>query len=164
MRATASLICAGAWFAAVSSLAGMVAAADAGQAERPTVVFVCEKGSVKSLMAASLFNRLAREQGIDVDAVSRGVAPDPAVPPPIERALAGDGFDVRGFKPQQLTKADAAGALQVVALGVDVAPVVRSLATVRRWDAIPPASTDYAKARDALMAEIRKLLDEMARK
>ena len=50
-----------------------IAAADAAATK---VVFVCEHGNVKSLMAASCFNQLAEQRGLPFRAVSRGVAPD----------------------------------------------------------------------------------------
>ena len=48
--------------------------------DRPTtVVFVCEHGSAKSMIAALWFNRLASEQGLPLQGVSRGVNPDAKV-------------------------------------------------------------------------------------
>jgi len=38
------------------------------------IVFVCEHGSAKSLAAASFFERLAKERGMAIRAVSRGTA------------------------------------------------------------------------------------------
>ena len=46
-------------------------AAGAGAEPPRTVVFVCEHGSAKSLVAASLFDRMAKERGVAVRAVSR---------------------------------------------------------------------------------------------
>ena len=45
------------------------------------VVFVCEHGSVKSPIAASLFDRTAEKRGLPFRAVSRGVNPEEHVPP-----------------------------------------------------------------------------------
>lgn len=77
----------------------MIAALLVGQsygAEEPTlkketsprlIVFVCEHGSAKSLVAASFFERMAKERGIVVRAVSRGTAPDASVPAAVVEAL-----------------------------------------------------------------------------
>src|SRR5262249_53143547 len=43
------------------------AAADASSA--PTIVFVCEHGSSRSLVAATLFNRIAEQRGLAVRAI-----------------------------------------------------------------------------------------------
>jgi hypothetical protein len=79
--------------------------ADAQNASDPaSVVLVCEHGSVKSLIAASLFNASARERGLPFRAIARGVTPDASVPTNIAAALKQEGFDVRRFKPSVVSK------------------------------------------------------------
>jgi len=126
------------------------------------VVFVCEHGSVKSVMAAHWFNRLATGRQAPFRAVSRGVAPDDAVPPAVANNLAADGFDVAGFTPKRLEQTDLAGAVQVVAIGID-SPLFADAkeVPVARWDDIPPASMDYAASRDAMRARMGALLDAL---
>jgi hypothetical protein len=52
------------------------------------VMFVCERGNVKSLMAASYFNQLAAERKLPLRAISRGVSPNATnVPPAIVAGL-----------------------------------------------------------------------------
>ncbi len=133
-----------------------------GGTEMPTVVFVCEHGSAKSVVAASLFERMAMEQGVAARAVSRGTAPDPSVPPVVVQALRGDGFDVGSFRPQALTEADIASASRVIAIGVDLGPVGASAkGRLVRWDGVPPVSTNYAEARQDLVARTARLLQEL---
>jgi hypothetical protein len=67
--------------------------------EPAPVLFVCEHGNVKSLIAATLFDQVARERGLSFRAVSRGVRPESGVPPAITEALRRDGVDVAGFSP-----------------------------------------------------------------
>ena len=85
----------------VAFLALAVGMASAG--EEPAagqVVFVCEHGNVKSLMAASYFNQLAASRGLRLRAISRGSAPDSnSVPAPIVAGLHTDGVDVSDFRP-----------------------------------------------------------------
>jgi hypothetical protein len=126
-----------------------------------TVVFVCEHGSVKSLMAQEWFNRLARERGLSVRAVARGLTPDPSVPPPIAEALRGDGFDVGGFTPRGLQPADLVGTARVVAIGLDPARLGVSAGAAERWEGIPAATEGYPAARDVLRARIEALLAGM---
>src|SRR6516165_9368933 len=74
---------------------------------QPTgVVFVCEHGSVKSLVAMEHFNRKAEERGLPFRAVARGTAPESAVPPSVREGLHTDGFDVSSFVPQLLRASD----------------------------------------------------------
>jgi arsenate reductase len=123
------------------------------------VVFVCEHGTVKSLIAREWFNRLAAERRLEVRAVSRGVTPEASVPPAIANALRNDGFDVSGFEPRAFSAADAAGAVRVVGIGVDLSSSRRrGDGPLDTWEGIPPASEDYAAARDALRARIQELL------
>lgn len=142
---------------------GLTPAAFAGSGQHAaTVVFVCEHGSVKSLIAQEWFNRLARERGLAVRAVSRGLTPDASVPAAIKDALRGDGFDVAGFQPRALLAADAAGAARVIAIGVDLgATPAAAGAPVEKWDGIPPATQDYAAARDAIKARIEALMERL---
>jgi protein-tyrosine-phosphatase len=129
------------------------------------VVFVCEHGSAKSLVAASFFDRLAAERGAAARAVSRGTAPDAAVPGPVVKALGADGFDVAGYTPQALGEADVARATRVVVIGADIGAALTAKAglRLRRWDDIPPVSGGYEKARDEILARIRALIGELER-
>lgn len=82
------------------------------------VLFVCEHGNVKSLMAASYFNQLAQERQLPLRAVSRGSAPDStAVPLGIVQGLRGDGFDVSSFHPSAVSPSDVSAAQPVITIG-----------------------------------------------
>jgi protein-tyrosine-phosphatase len=141
----------------VSSAAGGGVEAKAKAPEQ--VVFVCEHGSVKSLIAMQLFNRAAAERGLPVRAVSRGLTPDAAVPNAIAAHLAEDGLAPGGFVPKAFSKADLAGASRVIAIGVDPASVTKgSKVPIESWDDIPAASENYAASRDALRQRIELLL------
>ena len=127
-----------------------------------TIVFVCEHGSVKSLMAMQWFNKLATERGLLNRAISRGITPDQAVPQGIADNLAKDGLPVRGFTPTRLAKSDLSDALRVISIGVDVTSVTQGSAVrVDGWNDIPSASENYAASRDALRVRIESLLTEI---
>jgi arsenate reductase (thioredoxin) len=127
------------------------------------VVFVCQHGNVKSLIAAEWFNRLAAERGVSMRAVSRGLTPENPVPPPIAEALRRDGLDVAGFQARALAPADLAPARRVVLIGVEAPSWLdRRPGLVEAWDGIPAASESYAASRDALRARIAALLDAFA--
>jgi protein-tyrosine-phosphatase len=132
------------------------------RAAADTVVFVCEHGSVKSLMAAQWFNRLARERGLGLRAVSRGLRPDAVVPAPVAEHLTGHGFDLRGFAPSALAESDLARALRVVSMGADTASVVApGDARLERWDDIPPSAGRYDRTSEAIRARVQTLLDKL---
>jgi protein-tyrosine-phosphatase len=128
-----------------------------------TLVFVCEHGSVKSLIASQWFNKLAAERGLAFRAVSRGLTPDAAVPPAIVSHLAEDGLRPDGFVPKALSKADVAGVARIITIGVDATSVTEGVsAPVESWNDIPAASLDYAASRDAMRARIEELLTKMS--
>jgi arsenate reductase (thioredoxin) len=131
---------------------------------RGPVVFVCEHGNVKSLIAREWFNRLAAERGLDLRAVSRGLSPEIRVPPAIAERLRGDGFDVSGFEPRGLEPADVADAARLVVIGAEPPPWASHPGlVVERWDGIPPASERYEASRDALREKIAALVELLAR-
>ena len=128
------------------------------------VLFICKHGNVKSLMAASYFNRLAAERGLPYRASARGVAVDtPKVPPEIAAKLATDGFDVSGFRAAAANAADLARAERIVLIETSLpdAPVEAGSKT-EHWDDVPPASVDYSAARNALKAHVERLLDQLS--
>ena len=124
-----------------------------------TVLFVCQHGAAKSVIAAAYFNRLARELGIAARAASAGTEPDPAIPPGVREGLAADGLDPAGSRPARPgTADDAAGAWRVVTLGCELGALSPPGVTVERWDDVPAVSAGFAPARDAIVARVRTLL------
>jgi len=149
-----------AWVIATLALVCGIAVADEGATK---VVFVCEHGNVKSLMAASYFNQLAAQRGLPFRAISRGVAPDSTtVPPAIIAGLHTDGFDVGDFHPAKITTTDVTDAARTVAISTEL-PASLSIdeQTVERWTDVPPASSDFDAARAALKAHVAALLDRL---
>jgi arsenate reductase len=133
--------------------------------EPAPVLMVCEHGSVKSLMAASLFNQAAAERHLPFRAIARGVNPDPSVPLPIVAALAQEGFDVKDFVPARFSTADVAGAARVIAIGVDPAALSPAAnVAIVIWSDVPAASVDYSAARTSLKLHVDALLNELQQK
>jgi protein-tyrosine-phosphatase len=131
-------------------------------AEPASVLMVCEHGSVKSLMAASLFNQGAAERHLPLRAIARGVTPDPAVPPLIADALEREGFHVKQFVPTKVSAADVAQASRVIAIGVE--PAVLSAGadvSIDTWSDVPAASESYSAARASLKRHVDALLTEL---
>jgi len=140
--------------------AGLGAADPAPSVE---VLFVCEHGNVKSLMAASYFNEIARARGLTMRALSRGSAPDSdTVPDAIRSQLQAEGFDVSDFHPAAVTSRDVAAAARVVTIGTSLPPSVTAKGTtIEQWNDVPAASADYGAARAVLRKRIEALLDRM---
>ncbi len=142
----------------------LLLAAPIGAQDRSTksIVFVCEHGSVKSIIAAQWFNRMAAERGAHLRGVSRGLEPDAQIPEAVAANLRKDGFDLTGVTPVRLQEADLTQVRYVVAIGVKSPLLDKIPASLQRWDDIPPASANYSAARDAMRAKIAALLDTLA--
>jgi protein-tyrosine-phosphatase len=125
------------------------------------VVFVCEHGAAKSVVAAAHFNRLARERGLRMHAIARGTVPDERLAPVAVRGLVADGLKAPEGAPELVRAAEIAGARRTVALGCDVSRVAPAGARVDGWDEIPPMSADYAAARAAIVKRVKALLDDL---
>jgi arsenate reductase (thioredoxin) len=127
------------------------------------VLFVCEHGNVKSLMAAAYFNELARARRLPFRAVSRGLAPDSdTVPDFVKVPLTAEGFDVSTFHPQRLTPDDIAASDRVIGISTTL-PAEAGATKAEQWNDVPPASTDYARSRDGIKAHVEELVERLAR-
>jgi protein-tyrosine-phosphatase len=58
----------------------------------PKVLFVCEHGAAKSIIAVAHFNKLAKERGLPHRAVARGTHPDPTFAPKAISGLKAEGL------------------------------------------------------------------------
>jgi len=124
---------------------------------KTTVVFVCLHGSVKSQMAAAHFNRIASERGLPFTAISRGIEVDTSIPTRIRDGLNLDGLVPADDIPIGLTADEAGRATKVVAF--DTVPEERrGTSEVTYWSDVPPATKDYAAARDVIVRHIDTLV------
>ncbi len=128
-----------------------------GQSGESVVVFVCEHGSAKSVVAAAHFNRLARERCLNATAVARGIHPDEQIAPAAAAGLAADGLTVEE-KPTRLSKDKVTRAIRIVAF-CDL-PKDLSAGAYQIWQ-VPPVSADYSTARDVILSHLARLLDEL---
>jgi len=132
-------------------------------AEPAAVVFVCEHGSVKSLIATVYFNRRAQERGLPFRALARGTAPGGEVPAPVREGLHADGFEVSDFVPRLFKASDADDAALVVSFDQDIKKTVGGRTRQLEWNGLPEVMADYARGRDAIVGQVNSLLDELAR-
>jgi arsenate reductase len=131
-------------------------------AQTQTVVFVCEHGAAKSVVAAAHFNRLATERGLPFRAVSRGTAPDPTLPGPIANGLSNEKMSVpASFKPTAVAANDVAAASKVVTFDVTL-PMAADASKLTRWDKMPAFSDGYGPASAAIATRVEALVNELA--
>jgi arsenate reductase (thioredoxin) len=132
-------------------------------AEPARVVFVCEHGSVKSLVAMEYFNRSAKARGVPYRAVARGTAPELTVPKAVRDGLRSAGFDVSAFEPRKFEVSDVDRASLIVSFDQDVETVVGARARYLKWDDLPGVLTDYTRGKDEIVRHVDALIDELAR-
>lgn len=130
--------------------------------EARKVVFVCEHGSVKSLVAASYFNRSAQSRGLPYRAVARGTAPDRSVPAAVQAGLRAIGLDVSSYVPQLFQVSDLQDASLVVSFDQDIAATIRGRVRHLQWDNLPAVLADYARGRDAIVEQVDSLVEALA--
>ena len=82
--------------------------------QNSNIVFVCEPGAAKSILAAAYFNKLTNEKGSDLRAIARGTHPDAELSPQTIIALSKDGLQATESTPQKLTEADVQNAEAVI--------------------------------------------------
>jgi arsenate reductase len=130
-------------------------AARAQLQEQKTVLFVCEHGSAKSIVAASHFKRLATAQGLNVKVFSRGTKPDKAIPQKITQYLAEDKLPEYPNTPEQLMPIDVTSADYVVTF-VQL-PDSLNRSNVEIWN-VPSFESGYPAARDSIVNKIQRMI------
>lgn len=149
-------------------LASLVVASR-GETQQPqtrakqVVLFVCEHGTVKSLLAKVLFEQYAKEVGLDVQALSRGTHADSVVPSFMLRGLASDHVTLGSWRPQTLAPSDLASATYVVSLDVPSTATAAARVPRTQWDGLPSVTQDYARGRDSIKARVHQLVDSLKR-
>ena len=130
-----------------------------GQTPAPKIVFVCEHGAAKSIMAAAEFERMAKEQGLTFEILARGTTPDAEIAAAVKQGLKADGMEVGAAKPVKVSAQDVKGAAKVITFGPDLSALTNG-AKVLDWSATPSPSKDYRAARDSIRKDLETLLRE----
>lgn len=148
-------------FLAAVSFLGMPSAAQRNNSSQ--ILFICEHGNVKSVIAMSWFNRLAEQRGLNFRVIARGTSPNSTtVPAAIEDGLRADGSDLRGFRSIALSGSDLRSSCKTITIGTDLPREFRGIgAAPEVWSDVPPATVDFSAARDSLKEHVTRLLDQL---
>lgn len=123
----------------------------------PTIIFVCEHGAAKSIIAAAYFNKLAREKQLNLRAIARGTNPDQELSSKAIAGLQADGLTPSDPLPTKLTQEEIESAQQIVSF-CDLPEEYRPKDAIENWSGVPPVSENYADSRDAIVEHIYKLI------
>lgn len=129
-------------------------------AENKMVVFVCEHGAAKSVVAATYLNKFAQDNGLRIQALARGTNPDSDLSRSAVAGLLVDGLVPNLPAPQKLSAEELEVADKVIAF-CDVAEAEPVRHDIEYWDNVPPVSEDYARARDIIVARLQAVLKDL---
>jgi len=141
-----------------------VAARRTGQeaAGAPSVVFVCEHGAAKSVIATAYFNKLARERGLPFRATFRGTDPQAELSVAALKGLREDGIEIPAGRPTAIAPTDVERATHVFAIGCTLPSSATASGKAASWSDVPEGE-GYARTRDAIVKHVTALVDELQR-
>lgn len=132
-------------------------------AAMPAVVFVCEHGAAKSVIATAYFNKLAAERGLPYRATFRGTSPQEAVSVRAVAGLKADGVAIPQGAPAAIGDADITGATHIFAIGCTLPAAAVSSGKSKDWADVPD-DQGYEAQRDAIVRHVTELLDDLQRR
>ena len=130
-----------------------------------TILFLCQHGGAKSVVAASYFNRAAADAGLPVTAIAAAAdTPYDSVLAPVADLLDRQGFAVDSFQPRAVEDDDLRNAAQIVSIDCDLSSLDLGGAAVERWDDVPKVSEDLSGSVSAIARHVDALIDELRTK
>jgi arsenate reductase len=126
----------------------------------PSIVFVCEHGAAKSVIATAYFNKLAAERELPYRATFRGINPQDDLSVRAVAGLKADGIVVPFGKPTAITDGDVATATHILAIGCTLPDRARHSGKADDWSDVPD-DRGYGPMRDAIVRHVKELLDKL---
>jgi len=124
------------------------------------IIFVCEHGAAKSILAAAYFNKLAQERNLSLHAIARGTHPDEELSPITVAGLHEDGLTPNESVPQKFSLEEIESAQQIIAF-CELSSEFKQKVKIEQWSDIPPVSENYEKARDMIVEYLRHLINNL---
>jgi arsenate reductase len=141
---------------------GLAMALQSTAPRAPSIVFVCEHGAAKSVVATAYFNKLAAERGLPFRATFRGTSPQENVSVRAVDGLKADGIAIPAGKPAAIGDRDVADATHIFAIGCTLPDAAQRSGKAADWSDVPD-DQGYAPMRDAIVRHVQQLLDELQR-
>jgi arsenate reductase (thioredoxin) len=139
------------------------AAQTADPAAAPRVIFVCEHGAAKSVIAAAYFNKIAEERGLPDRATYRGASPQAELSVSALKGLKEDGLTLPSAKPAPITSADVTAATHIFAIGCRLPAHATTSGKADSWEDVPE-DQGYAAQRDAIKKHVERLIDQLQKR
>ena len=127
----------------------------------PIVLFVCEHGAAKSVLAAELLQRRISELDLPIEINAAGIDPSEAIPDSVVGLLPERAWELRTRRPRRVTEQDVDAATITITFNVAEATLPASPAARLAWDDVPPVSEDPIAARAAIERHIEQLVERL---
>src|SRR3954471_17926204 len=147
---------------AVLALSAAVFAQAMPTAAAPRIVFVCEHGAAKSVIATAYFNKIASERGLPVRATFRGTSPQEALSVKALEGLRADGVPIPDGRPTAIGDEDVRAATHIFAIGCQLPSKATASGKAGSWDDVPD-DQGYAATRDAIKKHVERLIADLQR-
>jgi arsenate reductase (thioredoxin) len=131
-------------------------------ASNADVVFVCEHGAAKSVIATAYFNKLAAERRLPFRATFRGTSPQDNLSVRAVEGLKADGLQIPSGKPSAISDVDVSRATHIFAIGCTLPEKAQRSGKASDWSDVPD-DQGYAPMRDAIVRHVKQLLDQLDR-
>jgi len=132
-------------------------------AKPPNVIFVCEHGAAKSVIATAYFNALAAERGLPYRAAFRGTSPQDDLSTRAVSGLRADGIRIPDGRPSAIASDDVARATHIFAIGCTLPAAAAKSGKAADWNDVPD-DQGYAPMRDAIVRHVTALLDDLQKR
>jgi arsenate reductase len=144
-------------------VAGLGRAVSAQSSGDEKIVFVCEHGAAKSVIATAYFNKIAAERGLPDRATYRGANPQAELSVAALKGLREDGLAMPSANPSPITPRDVTRATHIFAIGCTLPPHAASSGKADSWDDVPEGQ-GYAAQRDAIKKHVERLIDQLQKR
>ena len=144
--------------------ASLVAMATSGRAQSNKVIFVCEHGAAKSVIAAAYFNKIAKERNVDWQAVSRGTSPDAEIGQSTKEGLTADHLYDPTFSPKKLSLKDTSNVKAIIRFTTLPGEFNKANIKTEDWSNLRDIDSGYTLRRDAIVHQINEFLDSLPQK
>ena len=145
------------------AVASAVGAAQGSDSANQQVVFVCEHGAAKSVVAAAYFNKIAAERGLPDRAIYRGASPQADLSVSALKGLREDGMTLPADKPSALSAADVTRATHIFAIGCSLPAHAKASGKAEDWSDVPD-DQGYGPMRDAIKKHVERLIDQLQKR
>jgi protein-tyrosine-phosphatase len=124
------------------------------------IVFICQHGAAKSIMAAAYCRALAEKHNLNIEILAAGADPDAQIFPEVIELLRAEKLALVEQHPRQATPADLANASQVISMGCDLKKISPSTSStnIEDWSDVPPPSKDLRLSFDRIRLRVQELI------